>query len=142
MVNGRISLSRSAVSNSHDHDQHDQPGTAVRAVHMKNEINNKSKGIQKHTCTVLCLSLLLSLQPREQVLKELSTKRIGFDKAAFVQTSADLLPVLCQAWDAQWAVIEGLLPLVAAGTVPSAESEAGAKAAEAMSLGTVSVKVG
>jgi len=39
-------------------------------------------------------------------------------------------------------VIEGLLPQVAAGTVPSADSEAGVKAAEAMSLGTVSVKVG
>ena len=78
----------------------------------------------------------------KQVLKELSTKRIGFDKAAFVQTSADLLPVLCQAWDAQWAVIEGLLPMVAAGNVPGSESEAGAKAAEAMSLGTVCVKVG
>ena len=76
-----------------------------------------------------------------QVLRELSTKRIGFDKAAFVKTSADLLPVLCQAWDAQWALIEGLLVAVAAGNVPAGDSEAGVKAAEAMSLGTVCIKV-
>lgn len=74
------------------------------------------------------------------MLRELSTKRIGFDKAAFVKTSADLLPVLCQAWDAQWAVIEGLLPAVAAGKIPNGGSEAGLSAAEAMSLGTVCVK--
>lgn len=76
------------------------------------------------------------------MLRELATKRIGFDKAAFVETSADLLPVLCQAWDAQWVVIEGLLPAVAAGDVPNGASESGLRAAEAMSLGTVCVKVG
>lgn len=76
------------------------------------------------------------------MLRELSTKRIGFDKAAFVKTSADLLPVLCQAWDAQWALIEGPLSAVAAGNVPPGDSEAGVRAAEAISLGTVCVKVG
>ncbi len=112
------------------------------------KIAKHSTGIQNISARPLSFSLSLSLSNHVccagQVLKELSTKRIGFDKAAFVQTSADLLPVLCQAWDAQWAVIEALLPLVAAGTVPSAddESEAGTKAAEAMSLGTVIVKVG
>lgn len=79
--------------------------------------------------------------PNPKVLRELSTKRIGFDKAAFVKTSGELLPVLCQAWDAQWGSIEVLLAAVAAGRVPSGDSEEGVKAAEAMSLGTVCVKV-
>lgn len=58
-----------------------------------------------------------------------------------MKTSADLLPVLCQAWDAQWSSIEGFLPAVAAGQVPNGGSEEGLRAAEAMSLGTVCVKV-
>lgn len=52
---------------------------------------------------------------REKTLKELSTKRIGFDKAAFIKTSHDLLPVLCQAWDVQWALIEAALTPAAGG---------------------------
>eukprot|EP00752_Nemacystus_decipiens_P012244 g10853.t1 len=83
----------------------------------------------------------MALCGTNEVLRELSTKRIGFDKAAFVKTSADLLPVLCQAWDAQWALIEGLLMAVAAGNVPAGDSEAGIKAAEAVSLGTVCIKI-
>ncbi|CAM9704986.1 unnamed protein product [Pylaiella littoralis] len=83
----------------------------------------------------------MALCGTNEVLRELSTKRIGFDKAAFVKTSADLLPVLCQAWDAQWALIEGLIPAVSAGEVPNGGSEAGLRAAEAMSLGTVCVKI-
>ncbi|CAM9796504.1 unnamed protein product, partial [Laminaria digitata] len=55
-----------------------------------------------------------------EVLKELSTKRIGFDKAAFIKTSHDLLPVLCQAWDVQWALIEAALAPVAAAAAAAA----------------------
>ncbi|CAN0449960.1 unnamed protein product [Ectocarpus sp. 8 AP-2014] len=69
-------------------------------------------------------------------------KRIGFDKASFIKTSADLLPVLCQAWDSQWAIIEGLLPSVAAGNVPDPGGSDGATAAvEAVPLGTVCIKI-
>ncbi|CAM9530691.1 unnamed protein product [Ectocarpus sp. 12 AP-2014] len=84
----------------------------------------------------------MSLCGTNEVLKELSMKRIGFDKASFIKTSADLLPVLCQAWDSQWARIEGLLPSVAAGTVPVPGGSDGATAAvEAVPLGTVCIKI-
>lgn len=75
----------------------------------------------------------------EKVLKELSTKRVGFDKAAFVKTAGELLPVLCQAWDAQWVLVEGLLAPVAAGDdmAPTADSEA----AGAVALAAVCIKV-
>ena len=92
----------------------------------------------------------------EKVLKELSTKRIGFDKAAFIKTSHDLLPVLCQAWDVQWALIEAaLMPAVAAAAaaaaggaggvggsaVAAAAAAVGAEAAGAVAVGIVCVKV-
>lgn len=89
------------------------------------------------------LATFVGTPPNNQVLKELSMKRIGFDKASFIKTSADLLPVLCQAWDSQWALIESLLPSVAAGNVPDPGGSDGATAAvEAVPLGTVCIKVG
>lgn len=79
------------------------------------------------------------------MLRELSTKRIGFDKAAFVKTAAELLPVLCQAWDSNWALIEALLPAVAGGKVLGKVLGDGGKtvseAEETVSMGTVCVKV-
>lgn len=76
------------------------------------------------------------------MLRELSTKKIGFDKAAFVTTAADLLPMLCQAWDSQWALIEALLPAVAEGNIAVGDTKAASDTAEAISLGTVCLKVG
>lgn len=80
-----------------------------------------------------------------QVLKELSTKRVGFDKVAFGQMTIDLLPVICRAWDAQWAVIEGMLGNLSAqlttggGNVLAQGSST--EAAIAFSLATLCVKV-
>lgn len=79
------------------------------------------------------------------MLKELSTKRVGFDKAAFAQVAGELLPVICQAWDAQWATIEGLLgALLAAlsrGGADVLSRSAGMEAVETFALATVCVKV-
>ncbi|CAM9170022.1 unnamed protein product, partial [Hapterophycus canaliculatus] len=81
----------------------------------------------------------MALCGTNEVLRELSTKRIGFDKAAFVKTAADLLPVLCQAWDSQWALIEALLPAVAGGNGAGGDSKTACDTAEAISLGTVCI---
>ena len=92
----------------------------------------------------------------KQALKELSTKKIGFDKAAFIKTSHDLLPLLCQAWDVQWALIEAALASLAAAAAGGGGAEGvggggvggvggvaavGAEAAGAVAVGTVCVKV-
>lgn len=74
-----------------------------------------------------------------QVLKELSTKRVGLDKAAFVRTAGELFPVMCQAWDAQWALIEGMLMGMASGGVELARL--GPEAVDAFALATICVKV-
>lgn len=66
-------------------------------------------------------------------------KRVGFDKAAFVKTAADLLPVVCQAWDAQWAAIASLLPTISGRD--AIVSKGHSEAAAAVALGTVCVRV-
>lgn len=74
-----------------------------------------------------------------QVLRELSTKRVGLDKAAFVKTAGELLPVLCCTWDDQWARVEGVLALVAMGDGGSLGR--GHEATEAVALAIVCIKV-
>lgn len=66
-------------------------------------------------------------------------KKVGLDKAAFVKTAGELLPVLCRAWDDQWARIESVLALVATGDGGSIG--AGHEATGAVALAIVCVKV-
>jgi len=66
-------------------------------------------------------------------------KKVGLDKAAFVKTAGELLPVLCRAWDDQWARIESVLALVAMGDGRSLG--AGHEATGAVALAIVCIKV-
>lgn len=72
-------------------------------------------------------------------MKELSTKRVGLDRAAFVRTSGDLFPVMCQAWDTQWALLDS--SLVALGSGNTSLAQVGPDAGDMFALATVGVKV-
>ncbi|CAN0019505.1 unnamed protein product [Discosporangium mesarthrocarpum] len=76
-----------------------------------------------------------------QVLKELSSKRVGFDKAAFSAMAAELFPVIKSMWDAQWVLVERVLAAVSPVSAEEPANSLGPEAVEALGLATTCVKV-